>query len=166
MDIEQLVLRAQSGDTEAFLSLIIQQKDSYVKDQNEALEAIQETTYHAYMNIKKLKQAQYFNTWLIRMLINYCIDVRAGKKRFLPLFSLQQEKEVPQFNHKITLELALERLNPKYQHVIILKYFQGLTLKEIAEVLEQPEGTIKTWLYKALKELRTIIDAEGGYEYA
>lgn len=50
--------------------------------------------------------------------------------------------------------------------MIILKYFQGLTLKEIAEVLEQPEGTIKTWLYKALKELRTIIDAEGGYEYA
>lgn len=174
MEMEALVLRAQNGDDEAFVTLISQHKErlyriaySYVKDQHEALEAIQETTYRAYMNLKKLKQPQFFYTWIIRILINYCIDVQQRQKKVLPLLTFQgAQEEIPPFDHKVELELAIKRLKPKYQHVIILKYFQGLTLKEIADVLQQPEGTIKTWLNKALKELRTTIQSDGGWEYA
>ncbi|UUZ97751.1 sigma-70 family RNA polymerase sigma factor [Paenibacillus sp. P25] len=64
------------------------------------------------------------------------------------------------------MELAIERLAPKYRHVIILKYYQDMTLTEIAQLLERPEGTVKTWLNQALKALRSDFGKEGGFDYA
>ncbi len=174
MQIEEQVRLAKNGDDEAFFTLLSSVKErlykialSYVKDEHEALEAIQETTYRAYTKLKSLKNPSFFHTWLIRILINYCIDVQKRKRKELPLLSIPDSPTAQDaLDEKIRLELAIERLKPKYQHIIILKYYQDLTLTEIAELLEKPEGTVKTWLHKALSELRLQIKEEGGWDYA
>lgn len=67
--------------------------------------------------------------------------------------------------YKLDLELALERLKPKYRDVLMLKYYQDMTLTEISRVLQRPEGTVKTWLHQGLKQVREHI-RKGGEGYA
>ncbi|MGF7032327.1 RNA polymerase sigma factor (sigma-70 family) [Paenibacillus mucilaginosus] len=58
---------------------------------------------------------------------------------------------------QIRMEQAVGELQPNLRHVIMLKYDQDMTLAEIARLLKRPEGTVKTWLHKALKQLRRSI---------
>jgi RNA polymerase sigma-70 factor (TIGR02954 family) len=170
MTIEERVEAAQRGDDEAFYSLISEDKErlyriafAYLKNESESLEALQELTCRAYMKLRKLKEPKYFRTWLIRILIHYCIDEQKRKRKLLPMLhtSINSVLETPFLDEKLRMELAIERLEPKYQHIIILKYYQDMTLTDIALLLERPEGTVKTWLNKALKELRAYFGKEG-----
>lgn len=56
---------------------------------------------------------------------------------------------------------ALDRLDLRYRQVIELKYFEDLTIQQIAVVLERPEGTIKTWLFQSYKLLKEYLQARG-----
>ncbi|MNI95392.1 ECF RNA polymerase sigma factor SigW [compost metagenome] len=58
---------------------------------------------------------------------------------------------------RLDLERAMNRMKPKYRHVVMLKYYQDMTSAEIAKVLNKPEGTIKTWLREGLKQLRNYL---------
>jgi RNA polymerase sigma-70 factor (TIGR02954 family) len=175
MTFEERVQAAQGGDDEAFYSLVSETNErlyriafAYLKNEAEALEAIQEVTCRAYMKLRKVKEPRFFYTWLIRILIHYCIDEQKRKRKVLPLLHIPESSmnETLSIDEKILIELAIEKLEPKYQHIIILKYYQDMTLTEIALLLERPEGTIKTWLNKALKELRCYIGKKVGYDYA
>ncbi|MNE87137.1 ECF RNA polymerase sigma factor SigW [compost metagenome] len=57
-------------------------------------------------------------------------------------------------DRKLDMEQALDSVKLKYRQVLVLKYYRDMTLTEIAEVLDKPEGTVKTWLNKGLKQLR------------
>ncbi|MEX2104755.1 MAG: sigma-70 family RNA polymerase sigma factor, partial [Bacilli bacterium] len=90
MQHELMVHAAKNGDDDAFYRLILDNKEkmyriaySYFKNETDALEAIQEVTYRAYVRIKKLREPQYFNTWLIRIMINYCLDEMKKGNRFV-----------------------------------------------------------------------------------
>ena len=175
MDNEWLAQSAKRGDDEAFYSLIMQHKDkmyriaySYFKNESDALEAVQEATCRAYMQIHKLKEPSYFGSWLIRILMNYCAD---ETKRRARRYARQHAAAITAEQHvasgetalleKVLLESAVERLDTNYRKVIELKYFHDLTISEIAVTLRKPEGTIKTWLHKALGGLRLWLEKEG-----
>lgn len=174
MTVEQLVLAAQQGDDEAFFQLLNVEKErlyriafAYLRNESDALEAIQETTCRAYVKLRKIKEPRYFATWLIRILIHYCIDEQKRKRKvvILPQFP-EPASNTPTADDKLSLEGAIDQLAPHYRHIIILKYYQDMTLTEIARLLEKPEGTVKTWLNKALKQLRSQIGPEGCGEFA
>ena len=170
MEVEQLVIKAKKGDDEAFYKLMLNHKEklyrialSYLKNEVDAVEAIQETTYRAYKQLKKLKEPKFFSTWLIKILINFCIDEQKHKQK--QIVQLQKEEVINEVepSSKIELERVITKLQPHFQHVVILKYFHDLTVPEIAKVLEKPEGTIKTWLHKALLEMKNRMEREDFY---
>ncbi|TVX99672.1 sigma-70 family RNA polymerase sigma factor [Cohnella terricola] len=174
MDTEQLARAASQGDDEAFYLLINAEKErlyriaySYLRNEADALEAIQETTCRAYGKLRQLKEPKYFLTWYIRILIHCCIDEQKRRRRAFFPWNLSERAPEPQgdTDDKLELEEAIGKLEPRYRHVIILKYYQDMTLTEIARLLEKPEGTIKTWLHKALAQLRQQIGREGGNGY-
>ena len=169
MEFEELVIASQEGDDNAFYELMKLNKVklykiayTYLKNEEDALEAIQETTYRAYTKLKKLKEPKYFKTWLVRILINYCFDELKRQKKCLPMLN---DKEISQEmnNDRLDMEWAIDKLLPKYRDIIILKYFEDLRIQDIALILECPEGTVKTWLNKALNDLRIIL-REGGVD--
>ena len=132
---------------------------AYLGNEQDALEAVQEATFRAYAGFKKLKDPQYFGTWVMRILINYCVDEQKRRKKILAL------SEVPDKNssfdeRKLKIQLALRRLEPKQRKVVFLKYFGGLTTKEIALLLGDPEGTVKTRLYRGLASLKSFLQGE------
>lgn len=177
----QTIVAAIRGDAEAFYELINLHKNQlyriafrYLKSEQDALEAIQEMTYRAYRSINKLKEPEYFQTWLIRILINACNDELKRLRVQVPLTG-----EVIQYKDKLSaldnstepggradvqrLDIleALDHLDTRYRQVIELKYFEDLTIQQIAVVLERPEGTIKTWLIQSYKRLKEYLQERG-----
>lgn len=166
-----IVKKAIKGDSKAFYSVIEENKEqlyriaySYLKNKEDSLEAIQEMTYRAYKNIYKLRQPQFIKTWLIRILINYCVDEQKRRKKVLSLTSNVESSFDKDRAEELTIEAAVEKLKPKYKKVIVLKYFQDLTISEIASVMKCPEGTIKTRLNRGLSTLRDYLGKDGEYK--
>lgn len=167
MEQTEYIELVRQGDANAFYIMISPHKTqmykiaySYFGNEQDALEAIQETTCRAYNNFHKLKHPEYFKTWLIRILINYCIDEKKRMKRSIYLIEESIIQEDDAINMRIEIRQALKKLTPVSKSIIILKYFEDLTINEIADIMQKPTGTIKTWLNKALKELRTIVREE------
>lgn len=175
MNNELLAFAAKRGDDEAFYSLITQYEEklyriayTYLKNETDALEAVQEVTCRAYMHIRKLKEPNYFGSWLIRILMNYCADELKKRERRQGERKSSSITTEPHLGsgetallEKMLLESAVEQLDANYQKVIQLKYYHDLTIIEIARTLEKPEGTIKTWLHKALGGLRKGLEKDG-----
>jgi len=178
---ERLAAAARAGSAEAFSQLLQEHKLQlykmayrYLGNEADALEALQETACRVYRRIGKLKESAYFATWLFRILINYCLDESRAKKRRERLRrhsaveetgllnSSAPDHEARRLEQMILLD-EVKRLGPPYQTVIQLKYYHDWTITEIARTLQKPEGTIKTWLNKALKSLRIRMEEEGEY---
>lgn len=170
MDIYEKVRLAKDGDDNAFYELINERKGIlyktaflYVKNKEDAMDIISDTVYKAYISIIKLKQPEFFNTWITRILINNSLDFIKKSKKVITLEENQstEKNNINQSDEEvIDLRRAVDKLNDKYKTIVILKYFQDMTLTEIAEILRCPLGTVKTYLHKALKELR--IDLKEG----
>lgn len=157
--------RAASAEEERFFAQIAEQQRklyaiafSYMRSETDALEAVQEATCRAWIKRKKLKNPDLFVSWLVRIVINCCMDELRRRKRSFPTseFASQPAEEM-RSGDRIDLERAFERMKPKYRHTVMLKYYQGMTTAEIAQVLKKPEGTIKTWLREGLKQLRGLL---------
>lgn len=163
-----LVERAIKGDEDAFLLIMHEHKLSlyktalaYLKNKDEAIEAVQEVTYRAYRNIHSLREPGYVKTWLIRIMINYCQDFIKKNNRvaFNEDYILQQStNEDYQY---LEIEEALSQLDETQRQLLHLKYFHDVKIKDIAVMWNRPEGTVKTWLNKALKSLRGILEEKG-----
>ena len=169
VDEEYIIEKAKKGDKKAIEILINNYKEYlyktaflYVKDEHEAIEVCQETVYKAILNIHNLKNAQYFKTWITRILINNVNDKHRAKSKFVDDFDkveLIEDVTYEKLEEKVDLYNAIDVLEEKFKTPIILQYFHDMSIKEIARVLECNENTIKTYirrgkqrLYKILKE--------------
>ena len=173
------IVSAIKGDAEAFNELMNFHKKQlyriavrYLKSEQDALEAIQETTFRAYRSVNKLKEPEYFQTCLIRILINTCNDELKHLRVQTPLSGEANPKKSIVFDdslvpggsadmQRLDILSALDYLELKYRQVIELKYFEDLTIREIAIILERPEGTIKTWLNQSYRQLREHLRERG-----
>ena len=126
-----------------------------------AIDAVDEAVYKGYRTYPKLRQPEYFSTWLVRILINVCRDELRRRKRELAVEALPETAQ-EQFD-ALPLKEAIRRLSEELRSVIILRYFTGLTLEETAAALGIPRGTVATRQRKALALLRLdlTVDEEG-----
>nr|WP_042350126.1 sigma-70 family RNA polymerase sigma factor [Bacillus massiliigorillae] len=164
----KLVHRAKKGHNQAFQQLIDEEKVRlykiarlYVKNEEDALEIFQETLYKAYISLKNLKEDRYFSTWITRILINTAYDFLKKQKRVIPLDSVIIEDQNLQYNmpeENSDLIKAIEELDVKYKTVLILRYYKDYSIKQIAEIVECPEGTVKTNIHRGLQLLRMKIE--------
>ena len=139
---------------------------SYLKNEQNSLDAVSETIYKAYKNIDKLKRQEFFNTWIIKILINSCKSVLKNNK---VIYIEEYDKTKKDFNiletdFKLSVNLdlynAIDKLNDKFKSIIILKYLEDMTIIQISEVLNLPEGTIKVYLRRALEVLKIELGEE------
>ena len=170
MDTNGKIKLAQKGDDNAFYELINERKGqlyktafAYVKNKEDAMDIVSDTVYKSYMAIKNLKEPSLFNTWLTRILINTSIDCIKKSSRavsFKENVSSEICETTKDDDQLIDLKAAVDNLHENYKTIVILKYFQDMTLTEIANTLQCPLGTVKTNLHKALKELRVDLKEE------
>ncbi|WP_427110322.1 RNA polymerase sigma factor [Lysinibacillus xylanilyticus] len=159
--LKALVKKAKKGDGEAFVSLVKQYEDvlyrtasRLLNNDEDAADAMQDAIISAYEKLHTLKNDEYFNTWICKILINKCNGLLNKNKNILEINEyLPPEKGNDEFQ-KIEFEDALNSLNEVYRLSLILYYIVGLNVKEISEFLKEPEGTIKSRLSRAKSILR------------
>lgn len=163
-----LVKRATKGDRQAFEKLMDIYfdrlcREAYIrcKYEEDVKEIVQETIYKAYINIRSLKEPQYFKTWLSRILINVANDYLRNKGMVdLELDETSYVKEVvieDKIEIKIDLYNAIDELEDKYKDAVILRYIDDLKIEDISKLLDRPVNTIKTHLRKALKDMKKML---------
>ncbi|WP_458122100.1 sigma-70 family RNA polymerase sigma factor [Paenibacillus sp. Z6-24] len=133
---------------------------SYLRNNDDALEAIQEATYRAWKKRKTLKNPAAFKPWMIRILIYICIDEQRRRKKISPMPEQMPEPSIHMDHRRMQMLALLEKIKPKYRHILLLRYYNDMTVPEIARILDKPEGTIKTWQHQALKQLRKFMDKQ------
>ncbi len=130
----------------------------YLGSESRALDAVDEAVYKGLRACWRLRQPEYFDTWLTRILINVCKDELRRGKRFVSLDDLPEEA-AEDYDH-LPLKDALGKLPEQLREVIILRYFTGYTLEETAAALGIPQGTAATRQRRALQLLRLELSEE------
>ena len=114
--------------TEAIRGKLYQTIVLYLGDEAAAEEALTETVYKALHGCKKLRQPEYFDTWITRILLNVCADEHRRKKQLVELDVLP-ETAAETFD-SLPLREAVARLPQELREVVILRYFADYTLHE------------------------------------
>ncbi len=130
----------------------------YLGSESAAVDAVDEAVYKGFCAYQKLRQPEFFDTWLTRILINVCNTELRRRKRELSMDELPETAQ-EQFD-ALPLKEALRRLPKDLREVIVLRYFTGLTLEETARTLDIPRGTVSTRQKKALTLLRLELTDE------
>ena len=122
-------------------------------------DAVQEAVLKAWQKLDGLRNEKFFETWLTRILINECYNLLAARKTQLPL---EEAPELPAADEGGNRELrdALLGLDEKLRLPVILHYMEGYRVREIAGILGLPEGTVKTRLARAKRELKKYLEEE------
>jgi len=123
-----------------------------------ALDVIDEAVYKGLRALKKLRQPEYFDTWITRILINECKKELCRRKRELPLDTIPETAS--EAFDSLPLKEAIRRLPVELKEVIILRYFSDMTLAQTAESLSIPQGTVATRQRRALKLLKLELTEE------
>ena len=159
----KLVRLAKKGDKPAFDEIIrlcvpdmFRIAMSILNNKDDADDAVCDTVVKAYENIHKLNDCKFFKTWIIRMVINQTNDVYKKRNKIVYLYDVTNE---PQYEDEYDfgndeLKNAVANLSLEYRTVITLYYFQDMKIKEIASVLQIPQGTVKWRLSKAKSLLK------------
>lgn len=130
----------------------------YLASDSAALDAVDEAVYKGFLSYKKLRQPEYFDTWITRILINVCNNELRRRRREAALAELP-DTAAEEFD-RLPLREAVERLPRELRAVVTLRYFAGYTLAETADILKIPQGTVSTRQRKALSLLRLELTEE------
>ncbi|MGG7178722.1 RNA polymerase sigma factor [Clostridium paraputrificum] len=126
----------------------------YVKNQEDAMDILQESILKAYRNLEKLNEIKTLERWMNKIIINTSLDfIRKNSKITLTNDEeLKNIEEVTDGHEDVTN--SVDNLDTELKTVIILKYFHGYTINEIGEILGLPISTVKNRIHKSLNILR------------
>lgn len=165
--------RAKQGDAAAFEALVNTVKVklyktgmAILKNDDDTCDAIQETLISAYTNLNKLEHEEYFATWIVRILINKCYDIIKKNKKVM---NINQKMELDEnatyydvYNEESNVEKALSSIDSDLKVVTVLYYYDDFSVKEISEIINIPEGTVKSRLSRAREKLYEILKEKEG----
>jgi RNA polymerase sigma factor (sigma-70 family) len=165
VDEIKLAKQAINGDEHAQIQLLqiyegamYKVAFSYLKNEHDAYDALSEMTIQALKNMYKVKSPEYLKTWLVRIVINTCLQMMRKQKNIVITESFPEQSS--QYEELFSLNAAISKLSVKQQELIHLKYFRDLKNSEIATIQQIPEGTVKSRLHMTLRKLKTILREE------
>ena len=169
-----LIKKAMNGNGKAFETLVKKESEKlyktaflYTRNKEDALDVVQETIYKAYISIEQVKQPQFFYTWLTKILIRTAYDTLRKKKKIVldeELLNNYPAVNSPDIEGRMDLLNAIGALEANYQTAIILFYYHDLPIRCIAETMQTPENTVKTYLRRAKKEIKKTIEGVNSRE--
>lgn len=130
---------------------------TYVKNSHDAMDILQESILKGYSNLSKVKDIRALDKWMSRIIINTALDFlrKSSKETVIDKESIIVDKVATTADEN--LSYAIDALDPGLKTIIILKYFHGYTINEVADILEISVSTVKNRMHKALSLLRVDI---------
>lgn len=164
---EKLVKKAIRGNFNAYSILVHSLKDegykiayTILKNEHDSMDAYLQAVEKGLKNITNLKEAQYFKTWFLKIVINEAKNIIAKNNKVIFFDEIEERREVKYEDKesKLDLEMCLQRVDPQTREMIKLKYYMGYKLEEIAKILDIPIGTVKGKMYSALKDMKKELE--------
>ena len=133
---------------------------TYVKNADDALDIVQDSAYKAIKNAKSVKQEEYIETWIYRIVMNCAVDFLKRNRKEMATERLEELHHMETTDKYMDFDTirALDILNEKERAVIILRFFEEKKLDEIAAVLGMNGNTVKSILYRSLQKLKTELE--------
>ena len=179
----ELIINAQQGNIEAFESLIYKYDKNvlslalkYVNNRDDAKDIYQEVFLRVFKGLKRFQFKSEFSTWLFRITTNVCLthSSKTRKKKFV---SINEESDNDENSNEIlqlpdeenstpdrlaekseikkVVNEAMEKLSPKQKMIFTLKHYEGYKIREIAEMMDIGEGTVKKTLFEAVHKMKS-----------
>ena len=140
---------------------------SYVHNEADAMDIVQEGAYKAILKCESLERADFAGSWIYRIMLNEIYRMLRRKHDGQNLSSEEALDAVPdsmqiaeEVTDSLTLKEALDCLSPEDKMLVQLRYFEDLKLEQIAEILDANLNTVKSRLYRTLKKLRLHLEEE------
>ena len=170
VDQRELVEQAQRGDHDAFALLVgvaVARLDAaarlILRDPDLARDAVQETCLRAWRDLPVLRDPDRFDAWIHRLIVNACLDVLRRRKRrpveveLTPVIFATVEDASSLIAQRDALDRALRALEPEWRAIVVLHYYLGMPLPEVADALGIRLGTAKSRLHRSLSVLRSVM---------
>ncbi|HWQ80003.1 MAG TPA: sigma-70 family RNA polymerase sigma factor [Anaerovoracaceae bacterium] len=179
---KQLIQKAKMGDERSLESLILSCQSKaynialrYLKNEDDAMDALQESFIKIFRHLGSFKEDSRFDTWVYRIVVNTCNDMlrkNSNQKITDSIFKTEDEKdtiiEIPDlsgspeevFDKKTKTEhiiSCLERLNHEQKEIIVLRDIHGFSYEEISGILSCSIGTVKSRINRSRLRLREIL---------
>ena len=170
-----LLRAALAGDVDAWGEIVLRYKDAvfglclgFVRNRADAEDLTHDTFIRAYENLRRYRLDKKFSTWLFTIASNLSRN-RLRHRRYHPVVSPPDQMVggtdpaaiVAREARQARVKAALDSLPPGYREPIVLRYYNELSYKEIADVLSIPEGTVKTRIHRAKVMLKERMECSG-----
>lgn len=169
-NVVDLIHKAQAGDKNALLKLIMDKKIEYyrlayvyVDNQEDALDALEDMIVAVYKNIGKLKKPEAYYSWSKTILVNICKSMLKKRSKSVAWEDVNQEPYVESYEQKeYRADLAehIALLNSNQQEAIKLRYFLDYDYQTIAEIMQVPLGTVKSRISIGLEKLKESLGGD------
>ena len=169
----ELVKQTKQGDAEAFSELVRRHQYiiynvayRFMRDVSLAEDMVQEAFLKAFRLLKGFRGDCSFSTWMYRVTCSVCLTELNRRKRrgevALTPGHVSSVAEHPSYNFDMPehVRRCVAKLSDRYATIITLYYLKGVSYDEIAQVMDIPMGTLKTWMFRARKQLRKIVEKE------
>lgn len=133
---------------------------TYVKNAADAEDVVQEACLRALSKRRAIRKAESTRSFLMSVTVNAAIDSIRKSRKSADIDSVPESGREDAYEDT-DLSKALDALDDREHAIVVLKFFEGYKLREIADALQLNENTVKTILYRALKKLRVELSDEG-----
>lgn len=160
MDAKQveLVGEAKKGDKNAFAALLRENEQrmykvarSFLSCEDDIADVMQESVLQAYLHLPDLKQAAYFQTWLVRIVINQCKDLLARQRKVICVDQIKEQGYEEAGYDQLAFEDLMDHLDEKYRQIMLLYYGEGYSIREISDLLGMKQSTVCSRLARGRK---------------
>lgn len=166
----ELLKLAQGGDKEAFVMVIESYKfklyrigRTLLNNDEDIGDAMQETVLKVFKGINNIKKLESFKSWIFKIMINECNNILRSRKKisiFTKLFKEESYVDEYNFENEPVMK-GIKSLKEDSKKVILLYYYEDLSVKDIAEILKISEGTVKSRLARARGKLSEMLKSGG-----
>ena len=167
-----LVEAARRGDHEAFEVLAIAAADRLyaiarlvLRDTHQAEDAVQDALTRAWRQLPRLRDPERWDAWLYRLIVNACADEGRRRRRWSAEVRMIRSEpttldSAASLADRDQIERGFRRLKPSQRAAVVLRFYLGLSVPEVAEALGVPIGTAKSRIYYATEAMRAALEAD------
>ncbi len=137
---------------------------SYTFQEQDAMDIVQEGAYRAILKSDSLKNPEYADTWICRIMMNEAVRFLEKYRGRTASMEEVPEKGKEDDTEDLDLKQALAKLSEEERRIVVLRYFEEEKLQTIAGVMGLKVNTVKSRLYRAVEKLRKYMET-GGTEY-
>lgn len=171
MQLREMVERAGRGDHDAFEAVVRASAGRLyaiayriLRDAELANDALQEALVNVWDDLPALRDPDRFDAWAARITCRCCYRLAKRERRFALPKPVEPEPDTTAFVAQVAdqdeMERGFRRLSAEHRAVLVLHYYLGLTLSEVAGTLDIPPGTVGSRLHYAMRSLRAALDSE------